>query len=117
VKVQPAAIVPPETGQIFPAAPKPLGLSESFTFVSEELKPFPVTVTGVPGGPELGIRSSGSMLKVAEAESRVLPVSTSVYVPAGWLATVIDAEIMDPPDMLQDVVEMTSVPENEPELQ
>lgn len=113
---QPEAIVPPETGQV-PVAPKPAGLLESITLVSEELKPPPVTATEVPGGPELGLRTSGSTVKVAEAESRVLPVSTTVYVPPAWLPTVIDAESIVPPDMLQDAVEMERVPENEPELQ
>jgi hypothetical protein len=58
-------------------------------------------------------------VKVAWAESRVLPMSTTVYAPGAWpLATVIDAEIIVPSDMLHEAAEIPSVLlENEPELQ
>jgi hypothetical protein len=97
---------------------------ESVTEVSEELKLPPDTTTVTPGGPEVGVSVIGVTVKVkgAWAESRVLPTSTTVYVPAGWPpATVNDAEIIFPFDMLHEgagAAEIASVlVENEPELQ
>jgi hypothetical protein len=89
--------------------------------VSLAANPLPLTVTTVPSGPELGVREIGkpAKLNVAEPESRVLPISTTVYVPGGWPpATVNDAEITCPSDMLHEAAEILSVlVENEPELQ
>jgi hypothetical protein len=80
VNEQPGAIEPLETVQVTPLA-KMVGVYESVTDVSEELKLPPVTTTVTPGGPEVGLSAIGTIVKVACAESRVLPISTTVYVP------------------------------------
>jgi hypothetical protein len=58
VKLQPAAILPPDTAQLSGEEEnKPLGLEVNETDVSPELpefQPDPVTVTTVPVAPELG---------------------------------------------------------------
>jgi hypothetical protein len=118
---QPEEIVPLETVHVVGLVIRPDGAFVSVTDVSEGLKPLPDTTTVTPGGPEVGLSviAAGGTVKVAWAESRVLPVSTTVYVPGfSVLATVIEAEVIFPSDMLHESAEKCSVLlENEPELQ
>ena len=81
VNVQPGPIEPLETEQTRPAAPKPVGVFESVTDVSEGLNPLPETTTETPSGPELGLSEITAVLttvNVAEAKSEAkLPVAVT----------------------------------------
>ena len=72
-------IEPLETVHVAPLAPKPVGVFESVTIVSEGLNPPPDTTTETPRGPEVGLSEICAVLatvNVAEAESEaVLPVA------------------------------------------
>jgi hypothetical protein len=88
--------------------------------VSLPLNPEPDTVTVDPTAAEEGVRAMerGVTVNVVCAESRVLGVSTTVYVPSGCPATVSDAEVICPFVMLQvAAVKASELLENEPELQ
>ena len=75
-------IAPLETVQVAPLAPKPPGVFESVTIVSEGLNPLPDTTTVTPRGPEVGLSEIDAVLgvtvNVAEAKSEaILPVAVT----------------------------------------